>query len=706
MEKLKLNIQLFASSGDFGEIPFYDIPYTWYHLVWSATQNITGNYSDVTATLYFSERSGYDNGYFHKKIVIGGTTYNNTGEWISPGGTSVSVATKRIYHTNEGYGSTTIYACDGNLGGTAYLNTINRYATFTKYDRYPGLDRISVNWSADVAVDFIQYRLNGGSWVNTSGDWFEIPNLTPNTYYTVQIQVRRADSGLWTQSGTFGVTTIDQVKVTSSQNFDDTQNPVVYFTNPSDKPVTARIEGTGGITIQRLNVSNPYTFVLTEEERQVLRYMTPNSNTAGVRFTLANVVDNAEKFWSYQDRVLTIINANPIFSNFVYEDTNSVTIALTGSNQKIIKGYSNVKATVSVANKAIPLKGSTMSKYRFVVGSKQIDANYSSTNDVTMNLNGIDNNIFNVYAIDSRNNSTVKQLSPSTYIEYFNPYFSAPLPIAERTDGIGTQTTLTFSGLFFNSSFGTVTNDIEVIYKYKKTSDSSYTTGTTILTITKNGNQFSFTGLIAGDLGANGFDANYSYNLQIVATDEITSITYDLIIGTGTPNIAVHSDGVSINGPYNPTNGGDFQIAGNNIWKLIFPIGTGFIDYTNTDYSNRFGLTWVKTCIGKTPVGMDVSQTEFNIIGKTGGAKTHVLDITQIPSHNHPVVTSIYGYLTNFNNIDSNYGVQNGGAYRDRVAGFTSNANTNALYTSVAGGGLAHNNLSPYQVVNFWKRTA
>ena len=45
-------------------------------------------------------------------------------------------------------------------------------------------------------------------------------------------------------------------------------------------------------------------------------------------------------------------NCRPIFNDFTYADTNATTVALTGNNQKVVKGYSNVTATVSVANKA------------------------------------------------------------------------------------------------------------------------------------------------------------------------------------------------------------------------------------------------------------------------------------------------------------------------------------------------------------------
>ena len=125
------------------------------------------------------------------------------------------------------------------------------------------------------------------------------------------------------------------------------------------------------------------------------------------------------------------------------------------------------------------------------------------------------------------------------------------------------------------------------------------------------------------------------------------------------------------------------------ILNLIYPIGRGFIDFTNTDYSNYLGFTWERELIGKVPVGIDSSDTDFNTIGKTGGEKTHILTIPEIPAHSHDI---------RYQNIQ----IQLGSTYSNELSG-SSSVN---VVSSDTGSNYPHNNLQPYEVVAFWKRIA
>lgn len=131
-----------------------------------------------------------------------------------------------------------------------------------------------------------------------------------------------------------------------------------------------------------------------------------------------------------------------------------------------------------------------------------------------------------------------------------------------------------------------------------------------------------------------------------------------------------------------------------NIYNDIFPVGRGFIDFTNTDFSNYLGFTWERTLVGMTPVGIDSNDVDFNTIGKTGGAKEVTLTKNDLPK----TIGQALLY-------DSNAAEQS--SQMDALMTKWSNKYRSGLYNVISEhGGEAHNNLQPYQVVAYWKRIA
>ena len=88
-------------------------------------------------------------------------------------------------------------------------------------------------------------------------------------------------------------------------------------------------------------------------------------------------------------------------------------------------------------------------------------------------------------------------------------------------------------------------------------------------------------------------------------------------------------------------------------------------------------------------MGIDSADTSFDTLGETGGEKTHTLTIAEMPSHSHLMWT-----------LNQQIGT-GGDASLKGTYNFVKDTGTGN-----AGGGNAHNNLQPYIVVYFWKRTA
>ena len=156
-------------------------------------------------------------------------------------------------------------------------------------------------------------------------------------------------------------------------------------------------------------------------------------------------------------------------------------------------------------------------------------------------------------------------------------------------------------------------------------------------------------------------------------------------------------------------------ISVTGIFEAIFPIGRGFIDFTDTDYSNYLGFTWERELVGLTPVGLNTADSDFDTIGKIGGEKTHQLKIEEMPSHNHTNTVSDSG--THTHNTWGTYQIAHAsGSVRSTVTGSAdegrsnptdSNGNhTHTITINNTGGGQAHNNMPPYKVVAYWKRIA
>ncbi len=152
----------------------------------------------------------------------------------------------------------------------------------------------------------------------------------------------------------------------------------------------------------------------------------------------------------------------------------------------------------------------------------------------------------------------------------------------------------------------------------------------------------------------------------------------------------------------------------------MWPIGSVFTSVVDTDPSILLGIgVWAVLGSGRVLVGKDVGQTEFDTLEETGGAKTVTLTAAEMPAHTHTqdphthlqnahshvenVASSATGGLVGSTpDTSTNSSVASGYSTSNATA---VNQNATAVNQSTGGGG-AHNNLPPYLVCRFWKRTA
>ena len=137
---------------------------------------------------------------------------------------------------------------------------------------------------------------------------------------------------------------------------------------------------------------------------------------------------------------------------------------------------------------------------------------------------------------------------------------------------------------------------------------------------------------------------------------------------------------------------GDNTLSGLLDW--FYPVGTIYettssdLD-TTTKMNAHFGGTWEAYGSGRVLVAKS-SDTEFDTIGETGGAKTHTLIEAEMPKHRH-------SYTTRYN--ATSFGATS-------ITWSSATGSTETSYSSYSGSGEAHNNLQPYIVVYRYRRTA
>jgi microcystin-dependent protein len=121
---------------------------------------------------------------------------------------------------------------------------------------------------------------------------------------------------------------------------------------------------------------------------------------------------------------------------------------------------------------------------------------------------------------------------------------------------------------------------------------------------------------------------------------------------------------------------------------------------------------------GRAPVGADGGQSEFNRIGNVGGAKTHRLTESEMPSHTHRQNAHNHtqndhdhgGLKVGSAEVQWTGGYQTSSGNRSGIAAGASNFvtgsaratnNSTTATNQNTGGGAEHNNLQPYAVVRY-----
>lgn len=138
----------------------------------------------------------------------------------------------------------------------------------------------------------------------------------------------------------------------------------------------------------------------------------------------------------------------------------------------------------------------------------------------------------------------------------------------------------------------------------------------------------------------------------------------------------------------------DANISIITILEANNPVGTVRTFGVSTNPATLLGFGTWQAIAGKVIVGIDATQTEFDTLNETGGAKTVTLTSAQsgVPAHTHSET-----YRDNSNGGSGNPAMT---TTSGATAAYSVDANT------AANAAESHTNLQPYIVKYVWERTA
>ena len=447
-------------------------------------------------------------------------------------------------------------------------NRLVPFVTYAKINTQNNVDNYSL---VDLKIESYEVDYSSRAYAYNCSSYLQGAYQNQGTYYfgtkTVQTKQIRVDhnqegnanvnisssfnGGAWGSAS--GNKTVDLPQIPRGSKITNTQKSFDLGTNLVILNITKYVDtyydvlniSINNTTLRTVNnVNDKYVFNPTNSELDTIYNSVPNTDSQTITFTLTTY-SNSDKTTqigvsSVYNITGKIVDANPTLTGFDYEDTNPLTLNLSGDSNKIINGYSTLKISNLVANAN---KGATLKLVQINNVQYPYDTNFS------VSIPNWSGNVITMYVFDSRNNSTKLEVPIGiNYVDYKEKVIINKS--CTRYANVNEESNLSFSGEWFNSSFGAYNNQLSATYKYRQKGGNEWIQGTTNINITVDGNTYSYSGYIKGDTN-NGFATENSYEIEIIVTDSLSSKSDTTILIAGEPAMDIYHSNISIGGYYN-----------------------------------------------------------------------------------------------------------------------------------------------------------
>ena len=463
------------------------------------------------------------------------------------------------------------YTCgNASASGSMALNTIPRYLNITALEITSKTETsVVVKWDVSEPRTSTYYSFdNGATWIGsaTDGEWlasdgksgtFNILNLAANTTYNMKVKIKRADSGLWTESGIVTFATYDYPHCTNSPDFVIGNPLTLELYNPLGREVriTGYANSDNSEIFGGIIAGNKVTGFHDSASVNAQYKSIPNAQSGSYRVVVGwdsvAMVRNSGNTYRIRGDEIPTINA------FDYIDSNANTVAITGNNQLIVQNKSMLQARFhaatpnygagSITSYIIECNGFSTGGYR--EGAYDV-CTVDSARDVALKLT----------AYDSRGLSASKSITVNM-VAYDTPKATVEL---KRLNNYEDETYLTVDG-----SVSSVEGKNTMSIKYRcKISGGAYG---------------SFVGIADRAKQTLSLDKNNSYIFNVVVTD-IFGETFDneFVLNKGVFPLFIDTEKNSVGINCFPKYEKSLEING-----LLPPVATSYDDVQFDDVTSK-----------------------------------------------------------------------------------------------------------------------